>query len=56
MSAQSVTAEELEAVVVAKGYMPKGMPLRDYPEDFVSAVLIGAWPQVMECITVNRLN
>lgn len=56
MTAQGVTAEELEAVVVAKGYMPKGMPLRDYPEDFVNAVLIGAWPQVMECITVNRLH
>ncbi|MBE6850929.1 MAG: ATP-binding protein [Ruminococcus sp.] len=56
MSAQCVTAEELEAVVVAKGYMPKGMPLRDYPEDFVNAVLIGAWAQVMECITVNRLH
>lgn len=56
MASQCVTAAELEAVVVAKGYMPKGMPLRDYPADFVQAVLIGAWAQVMECIIINRLN
>lgn len=56
MAAQMVTAAEIEAVVSAKGYMPKGMPLQDYPADFVQQVLIGAWQQVMEAISVNRLN
>ncbi|MBQ7003110.1 MAG: ATP-binding protein [Oscillospiraceae bacterium] len=56
MCAQLVTPEEVEAVVAAKGYMPKGMPLRDYPADFVQQVLIGAWSQVYDCIAANRLR
>lgn len=56
MAAQLVTAAELEEVVAAKGYMPKGMPLQDYPADFVQQVLIGAWSQVYDCIVANRLN
>ncbi len=56
MEAHYVTPEELQAVVEAKGHMPKGMPIRDYPLDYVQGCLVAAWPQVLECITANRLK
>lgn len=56
MAARSVTAAELEAVCVAKGYMPPGMPLQQYPLDFIHGCLVAAWEKVMECIIVNRLR
>lgn len=47
MKANDVTPYEIECVCSeVKNYMPKGMPLKDYPEDFVQGCLIGAWQQV----------
>ncbi len=54
MQADNVTAEEIEAACVAKGYMPQNVPLADYPEDFVTGCLIGAWAQVKSMILENR--
>ena len=54
MNADHVFPEEIEAACVAKGYMPQGLPLSDYPEDFVTGCLIGAWTQVKGMILENR--
>lgn len=54
MNANNVYPEEVEAACVVKGYAPQNMPLTDYPEDFVTGCLIGAWPQVMDMIIENR--
>lgn len=54
MAANNVDAEELQAVVAARGYFPEDMPIRDYPADFVEGCLVAAWPQVLDVIVKNR--
>lgn len=46
MEANRVDEWDIQNVVAAKGYFPPDMPVRDYPEDFISGVLVGAWDQV----------
>lgn len=46
MEANNVDEWDIQNVVAAKGYFPADMPVRDYPEDFISGVLVGAWGQV----------
>ena len=50
MQERGVEPEEVQAVVGQRGYFPSDMPIEDYPEDFVSGVLIGAWDQVYSMI------
>lgn len=50
MQERGVEPEEVQAVVGQRGYFPPDMPISDYPEDFVSGVLIGAWDQVYAMI------
>ena len=54
MNANNVSPDEVEAACVVKGYAPQDMPLIDYPEDFVTGVLVAAWPQVYGMILENR--
>lgn len=54
MRANDVSEEEIRFAVALKGYFPESMPIADYPEDFVSAVLIAAWEQVFAMIKENR--
>ncbi len=54
MTANNVTEDMICRVCVAKHYVPSGMPLRDYPKDFVEGCLIGAWSQVLE--EIKKLN
>lgn len=54
METNQVIPEEVEAACVVKGYAPQGMPLSDYPEDFVTGCLVGAWDQVFAMILENR--
>lgn len=53
MQGANVTVAQVETAVVKKGYMPEGMPLRDYPKDFTEGCLIGAWDKVLETIINN---
>lgn len=46
MQEHSVTKEHIQAVVGKRGYFPADMPAENYPEDFVNAVLVGAWGKV----------
>lgn len=50
IKASGFTVSQVEQAVVRKGYMPEGMPLRDYPKDFVDGCLIGAWDAVKSTI------
>lgn len=50
MRGAGVSVAQVEQAVVSKGYMPEGMPLKDYPKDFVDGCLIGAWDKVLATI------
>lgn len=54
MKANAVTPDDISNAVAEKGYFPKGMDIRKYPEDFINGVLVGAWPQVYKLIKKNR--
>lgn len=54
MNENAVSLEELQAVVADKGYYPRETPIESYDKDFVSGVLVGAWPQVLGMIEEYR--
>lgn len=54
MTANNIVPFEIQAVVAQKGYYPADMPIAAYDPDFVSAVLVAAWPQVEAAILNNR--
>ena len=54
MQENQVTEGEIQAVVALKGYYPKDTPIANYEPDFVSGVLVGAWPQVFSMIKQTR--
>lgn len=54
MRANSVTEEDIRVAVANKGYFPEMMPVANYPPDFISGVLIGAWEQVYSMIKENK--
>lgn len=41
---------DIQNVVAARGYFPADMAVSDYPPDFISGVLVGAWEQVYTMI------
>lgn len=45
---------DLQAAVADRGYYPADTPIRNYDPDFVSGVLVGAWPQVYELVKKIR--
>ncbi len=54
MIEHTVLEEEIRAVVAARGYFPEDVQVWDYPEDFISGVLVGAWEQVHNMIKEAR--
>lgn len=54
MELNRVDEWDIQNVVAARGYFPNDMPIRDYPPDFISGVLIGAWNQVFAMIKQAR--
>ncbi len=54
MQNNAVTEAEIRLVVSEKGYFPMDMPVKDYPQDFIQGVLIGAWEQVFKMIQDER--
>lgn len=54
MKANHVTKEEIQKVVTKKGHFPDGMPIEDYPKEYIDGVLIGAWDQVLQEIENSR--
>ncbi len=56
MTANNVSAEDIQLVVSMKGYFPQDTPIENYPPDFVNGVLIGAWEQVYAMIKeINKI-
>lgn len=49
-----VSEEELQKVVANQGYYPQSTPIMNYDPDFISGVLVGAWPQVYQMIMKLR--
>lgn len=56
MELNHVDEWDIQGVVAARGYFPADMPIRDYPEDFISGVLVGAWGQVYAMIQEAKKN
>ena len=54
MEEKLVSEEEIQKVVSEKGYYPQATPITNYDPDFVSGVLVGAWPQVYAMIEKLR--
>lgn len=54
MTASGITEEQIRKAVASKGYFPEDMPIKDYPPDFISGVLVGAWEQVKSMIELDN--
>jgi len=54
MKIHRVSPGELQMVVAKKGYYPIQTPIEKYDPDFISGVLVGAWPQVQSIIMESR--
>lgn len=50
MKQNNVTAQEIQLAVASKGYYPQDTPIMNYDPQFISGVLIAAWPKVFEMI------
>lgn len=56
MEDKLVSEDEIQTVVAGKGYYPQTTPIINYDPDFISGVLVGAWPQVFAMIQQLREN
>ena len=54
MEEKLVSEEEIRKVVADKGYYPEATPILNYDPNFLSGVLVGAWPQVYGMIQKLR--
>ena len=54
MEEKLVSEDEIQAVVAKQGYYPQSTPILNYDPDFISGVLVGAWPQVYHMIEQLR--
>lgn len=54
MMANSVTEEEVKAVVVEFGFMPAEVSVKDYPDDLVQGGLVAQWESIYSRIVAKR--
>lgn len=54
MREYQVCEMDIQAVVGERGYFPSDMRIADYPPDFISGVLVGAWDKVYKMIQDMR--
>ena len=54
MEQNNVTEAQIQKAVASRGYYPEATPIKNYDSDFVSGVLVGAWPQVYQLIKENN--
>ena len=50
MKANDVTVREIQQAVASRGYYPVDTPVENYDPNFISGVLVAAWPQVFKMI------
>lgn len=56
MKSNNVTVDEIKKIVAMRGYYPEDTPVENYDPDFINGVLIGAWGQVFQMITEERVK
>jgi hypothetical protein len=54
MESHDVKPEELRQAVVKRGYFPEVLRIEDYPADFISQILVGAWSAVFRSVEEAR--
>ena len=54
MKQNGVTVTEIQKAVASRGYYPEDTPIQNYDANFISGVLVGAWPQVFNMIQAAR--
>ncbi len=54
MKQNQVTLKEVQKAVAWKGHFPADTPFKNYPQEYVSGVLIAAWQQVFDVIQLLR--
>ena len=54
MEQNNVTEAQIQKAVASRGYYPETTLIKNYDSDFVSGVLVGAWPQVYQLIKENN--
>lgn len=54
MKESSVEIREIQQAVASRGYYPVDTPIENYDPNFISGVLVGAWPQVLGMIEKIR--
>lgn len=55
MKENKVSEEQIRKAVAFRGYYPLDVAVKDYPQDFINGVLIGAWNKVHEIINEQVL-
>ena len=50
MEQNGITEAQIRKAVASRGYYPEATPIKNYASDFVTGVLVGAWPQVHQMI------
>jgi hypothetical protein len=50
MMANNITVNEIQRATASRGYYPEDTPIENYDSDFVTGVLVAAWPQVFQMI------
>ena len=53
MKASGIREGQIRRAVSERGYFPFDMPVRDYPKNFITDVLIAAWEQIKAAINNN---
>ena len=53
MEQNGITEAQIRKAVAGRGYYPEATPIKNYASDFVTGVLVGAWPQVYQMIKEN---
>lgn len=56
MESNNVTVDEIKKIVAKRGYYPEDTLIENYDPDFIAGVLVGAWGQVFQMITENRVK
>ena len=50
MTADGVSAEQIQAAVTKAGFFPAGTPIANYGEQFINGMLVAQWSKVKEII------
>lgn len=54
MNENGVLEYEIQTVVADRGYYPENTPIENYDPQFISGVLVAAWPQVFQMVLNER--